>query len=72
MCSSSADRREAALLLRRGREDETVVAKLIDDAQIADAVIGFHAQQAVEKALKAVLAHADRCLRAHSRPEVPG
>ena len=55
MCSSSADRREAALLLRKGREDETVVAKLIDDAQIADAVIGFHAQQAVEKALKAIL-----------------
>lgn len=29
--------------------------KLVDDPDIADAVVGFHAQQAVEKAMKAVL-----------------
>ena len=54
--SSSADRQEAARLPRKGRQDEAVVAKFVDDPQIADAVIGFYAQQAVEKALKAILA----------------
>ena len=33
-----------------------VVRALVDNASIADDVIGFHAQQAVEKAMKAVLA----------------
>lgn len=45
----------AALLLRKAREDLDVVEALIDNASIADDVIGFHAQQAVEKAMKAVL-----------------
>jgi hypothetical protein len=31
-------------------------ARVVDDADIAEAIVGFHAQQAVEKALKAVLA----------------
>lgn len=30
--------------------------KLARDADVADAIVGFHAQQAVEKALKSVLA----------------
>ena len=47
---------EALLLLRKAREDAGAVAKLFADADVADAVVGFHAQQAVEKALKAVLA----------------
>ena len=34
----------------------TLVRRVIDDADIADAIIGFHAQQAVEKSIKAVLA----------------
>lgn len=29
---------------------------LLDNADVADAIVGFHAQQAVEKALKAALA----------------
>ncbi len=56
--SSNADRDEALLLLRKAREDQAVVAKLVSDREIADAAIGFHAQQAVEKALKAILAAA--------------
>lgn len=47
---------EAQLLLRKAREDADAVAKLAPDNSTADAIVGFHAQQAVEKALKAVLA----------------
>jgi len=47
---------EAALLLRKAREDADAVGKLAGDADVADAIIGFHSQQAVEKALKSVLA----------------
>jgi HEPN domain-containing protein len=47
---------EARLLLRKAREDADAVRKLADDPSVAEAIIGFHAQQAVEKALKAVLA----------------
>lgn len=47
---------EAQLLLRKAREDADVVGKLADDPSVADAIVGFHAQQATEKALKAVLA----------------
>lgn len=47
---------EAWLFLRKAREDADAVGKLAADVDMADAIIGFHAQQAVEKALKAVLA----------------
>lgn len=47
---------EALLLLRKAQEDLDVVRKLVSDTDIADAAVGFHAQQAAEKALKAVLA----------------
>jgi HEPN domain-containing protein len=47
---------EAYLLLRKAREDAEAVRKFATDPDLADAVVGFHAQQAVEKALKAVLA----------------
>lgn len=52
----SPERDEAELLLRKAREDETAVVRFAADPALADAVIGFHAQQAIEKALKAVLA----------------
>ncbi len=55
---SRPDLEEALLLLRKAREDANAVEKLAPDAEIADSVVGFHAQQAVEKALKAVLAAA--------------
>jgi HEPN domain-containing protein len=44
------------LLLRKAREDANAVEKLASDQEIADSVVGFHAQQAAEKAMKAVLA----------------
>jgi HEPN domain-containing protein len=47
---------EAQLLLRKAQEDADAVRKLAVDDGIADAIVGFHAQQAAEKALKAVLA----------------
>lgn len=45
----------AELLLRKARGDERAVSALLDE-HVPDEVVGFHAQQAVEKALKAVLA----------------
>ena len=49
----------ALLLLSKARADKLVLDKLAGDSEIADDVIGFHAQQAVEKLLKAVLANRD-------------
>jgi hypothetical protein len=46
----------SALLMRKPSLDEVTVQKLISDPSAPDEVIGFHAQQAVEKMLKAVLA----------------
>jgi HEPN domain-containing protein len=46
----------ARLYLRKAGEDLDAARILIDSARAADAVVGFHAQQAVEKAAKAVLA----------------
>lgn len=52
----SPDQREyAARLLRKAEEDLAAVRVLVDNESIADDVIGFHAQQTVEKTLKAVL-----------------
>ena len=42
-------------MLRKAAEDEFVVAKLSFDPASPDEVIGFHAQQSVEKTLKAAL-----------------
>jgi HEPN domain-containing protein len=53
-------RDHARVLLRKARDDEVAVRKFADDPDIADSVLGFHAQQAIEKALKAVLSVRDR------------
>lgn len=45
----------AQLLLRKASQDEYVLDKLLDDPAAPDEAIGFHAQQAAEKMLKAVL-----------------
>lgn len=50
------ERQQAALLLRKAREDRDALGVLAAERSIADASVGFHAQQAVEKALKGVLA----------------
>lgn len=46
----------AQLLLQKAREDFSAAQTLVATEDQADHVIGFHLQQAVEKALKAVLA----------------
>ncbi len=46
----------AARLARKAQEDATAVREFAANSQIADSIIGFHAQQAVEKWLKAVMA----------------
>ncbi|MCS5699148.1 HEPN domain-containing protein [Cyanobium sp. FGCU-52] len=44
------------MLLRKAAQDLAVLDKLIDDTAIDDETLGFHAQQAAEKAIKALLA----------------
>jgi HEPN domain-containing protein len=53
---SRPDLEEAQLLLRKAREDADAVSKLAADGDMADAIVGFHAQQAAEKAMKGVFA----------------
>ncbi len=43
------------ILLHKASQDEFTIAKLSSDPDSPDEVIGFHAQQATEKILKAVL-----------------
>jgi HEPN domain-containing protein len=47
----------AALLDRKAKEDATAVREFAANSEISDGIIGFHAQQAVEKWLKAAMAH---------------
>jgi HEPN domain-containing protein len=49
----------AEMLLRLATGDLYACRKLADDAEVDDHIIGFHAQQAVEKALKVALVLAD-------------
>lgn len=44
------------ILVRKARQDEFVLERLLGDRDIDDDTLGFHAQQAAEKLLKAVLA----------------
>jgi HEPN domain-containing protein len=46
---------EACRLLAKAGEDEYVLDRLLADAAAPEAVVGFHAQQAAEKLLKAAL-----------------
>lgn len=63
----SPDQRDyAARLLRKAAGDLAAVHALVDNDSISDDVIGFHAQQAVEKAMKSVLVlHGVAFRRAH-------
>jgi HEPN domain-containing protein len=49
----------AEMLHRLATDDLYACRKLADDAEVDDHIIGFHAQQAVEKALKVALVLAD-------------
>jgi HEPN domain-containing protein len=54
--SSEAEPSLATVLARKAAGDAKVVRKLARDPEIDDEAIGFHAQQAIEKWLKAVIA----------------
>lgn len=47
----------ARRLASKAREDATAVREFAGNQEIADGIIGFHAQQAIEKWLKAVMAN---------------
>jgi HEPN domain-containing protein len=47
---------QAAVLSRKAAADATAVRELAGNSEITDEIIGFHAQQAVEKWLKAAMA----------------
>jgi HEPN domain-containing protein len=46
---------KALLLLKKASEDEALLDEILDSERISDEILGFHAQQAVEKIVKAVL-----------------
>ncbi len=52
-------REYAELLLERARSDLAALRVLLANGDMLDDVVGFHAQQAVEKALKVTLVLAD-------------
>ena len=45
----------AELLLAKAKDDETLLEEIILNEKVKDEIIGFHAQQASEKLLKALL-----------------
>jgi len=49
----------AEILLRRATDDAHACRVLVSETEVGDSIIGFHAQQAVEKALKVALVLAD-------------
>lgn len=56
----------AARLARKAQEDATAVQEFAANPEISDGIIGFHAQQAIEKWLKAAMAlHGIREARIH-------
>ncbi|MCX7004787.1 MAG: HEPN domain-containing protein [bacterium] len=50
-----SNRDHAHLLLQLAQADVRAVRGMADKTLFSDAIVGFHAQQAVEKALKAIL-----------------
>lgn len=57
----------ARVLLERASGDEALVRRVLDDLEIPDAIVGFHAQQAAEKSIKSVLVvHGVRFAKTHA------
>lgn len=42
----------ARLLLQKARQDLDLVVNVVDSDTVADEIVGFHIQQAIEKAIK--------------------
>jgi HEPN domain-containing protein len=65
--SAEGVRKLKAAFLNKAREDAAVIKRLVVGAPELTGPIGFHAQQAVEKAVKAVLvARGVRLVRTHN------
>jgi HEPN domain-containing protein len=65
--SERDSREEASVLARKARADALAMRELAGNPQISDEIVGFHAQQAVEKWLKAVIgASGWRQVRVHA------
>ena len=45
----------AELLMAKAKDDEILLEEIISNEKVRDEIIGFHAQQAAEKLLKALL-----------------
>ena len=59
----------ATVLFRKAAQDELVLERLLTDADVDDDTLGFHAQQAAEKRLKALLlSRAEIALRKRRTP----
>ena len=54
-CMNPAE--QAVRFLKKAAEDEAVLDLILVSDKISDDVVGFHAQQAAEKLLKALLSH---------------
>jgi HEPN domain-containing protein len=66
MAESSPGRKMFAVMLDSAQQDLAVCRLLVGNGDISDAMVGFHAQQCVEKAIKAVLsAHGVEFRRTH-------
>ena len=64
---------EAQRFLRLAAQDEILLDKLLSDREVPNSIWGFHAQQAVEKLLKAVLTAKNKPFpRTHLRAPQPG
>src|SRR6185437_239024 len=69
-CLMATGRDLAEQLLRRAADDEAAARAMLPLESVTDAIVGFHAQQAVEKSLKVVLA-ARRRVPVHTRHRGP-
>lgn len=53
---ANSDKDHALLLLEMAHKDHTAVRNMLDAGKFPEEIFGFHAQQAIEKALKAWVA----------------
>src|SRR5680860_129870 len=64
-------RNQTQLLLRKARSHRIALDHVGPDPTFADMIVGFHAQQAIEKLIKAVLSHNQIAYPPHQRPRPP-
>jgi HEPN domain-containing protein len=62
---AKSDKDHAKQLLEMAYKDSTALSNMLNEESFSDEVFGFHAQQAIEKALKAWISIPRRLLLAH-------